>query len=179
MDRRITTPLTETEISSLRTGEKVLLSGWILVGRDQVHKRLSEQLERNEPLPVDIRSQTIFYMGPSPAPEAMPIGSCGPTTSARMDRFSPLLLDNGLKGMIGKGPRNSEVINAIVRNRAVYFAAFGGCGALYASLVKRVRNLAYEELGPEALLAIEVEDFPLIVAIDSLGEDIYSQEPVS
>lgn len=175
MEKRITTPLAEAAISSLRTGEKVLLSGWLLVGRDQVHQRLCQQLERNEPLPAAIKDQTIFYMGPSPAPEHMPIGSCGPTTSARMDRFSPLLLDSGLKGMIGKGPRNREVIDAIVRNQAVYFAAFGGCGALYASLVKRVRTLAYEELGPEALLAIEVESFPLIVAIDATGDDIYSQ----
>ncbi len=162
-------PLSREDIASLKAYDQVFLTGSLYVGRDQVHKRLFELFQKGKSLPIPLDGETIYYMGgPSPAPEGKLIGSCGPTTSARMDPFSPLLLDQGLKVMIGKGPpRSGEVVEAIGRNRAVYLQAFGGCGALYASTVRAVTTVAFSDLGPEALLRLEVERFPVIVAIDS------------
>lgn len=157
----------------LRTFDRVLLSGNLLVARDQVHKRLCQLLADGLPLPVSLEGEMVYYMGPSPAPEGLPIGACGPTTSARMDSFAPMLLDLGLAGMVGKGPRSREVVDAIVRNKAIYLQAYGGCGALYASTVRTVEPVAFPELGPEALLRLQVEDFPALVAIDSLGNGVY------
>lgn len=167
-------PLDDCDLLSLRAFDQVLLSGVLYVGRDQVHSRLSELISNHQMLPFDVKGQAIYYMGPSPAPEGFPIGSCGPTTSARMDPFTPQLLDLGLKVMVGKGPRSKAVVEAIVKNRAVYIQAYGGCGALYASKVKSVTPVAFADLGPEALIKLEVVDFPGIVAIDSLGMSVFS-----
>jgi fumarate hydratase subunit beta len=172
--RKLQLPLSEQALRSLRAFDQILLSGELYVGRDQVHSRLVSLLDRGEELPVSLSGETIYYMGPSPAPQGFLIGACGPTTSARMDSFSPRLLDLGLKAMVGKGPRAKAVVEAIVRNKAVYLQAFGGCGALYASTVKSVETLAFEDLGPEALLRLTVENFPVIVAIDSLGGSVYT-----
>ncbi len=176
MMHAIELPLKQSDVDGLRVGDDVYLSGNILVGRDQAHMRLVASLRTTGTLPVSLEGETIFYMGPAPAPEGRVIGSCGPTTSARMDPFSPALMDAGLRGMIGKGPRSNQVREAIVSHRCIYFAAFGGCGALYAERVKRVELLAFEELGPEALYRLTVEDFPVIVAIDADGNQIYSKE---
>nr|WP_319472725.1 FumA C-terminus/TtdB family hydratase beta subunit [uncultured Sphaerochaeta sp.] len=165
--RELILPLSSEAIASLKAYDQVFLTGSLYVGRDQVHKRLHELLQQEKSLPISLEGETIYYMGPSPAPEGKLIGACGPTTSARMDPFSPLLLDQGLKVMIGKGPRSKEVASAIKRNKAVYLQAFGGCGALYASKVRAVTTVAFPDLGPEALLRLEVEKFPVIVAIDS------------
>ena len=140
-----------------------------------MHSRLFDLLENNQKLPIVLEGQAIYYMGPSPAPEGFPLGACGPTTSARMDPFAPRLLDEGLRVMVGKGPRSEAVISSIIRNRALYLQAFGGCGALYASTVRKVETLAFPELGPEALLLLEVEDFPVVVAIDSNGTSVFSR----
>lgn len=172
--RKITLPLSENDIKSLNVGDEVLLSGEILVGRDQAHKRLCNLVKRNEELPVSLQGEVIYYMGPAPAPEGEVIGACGPTTSSRMDAFAPTLLDLGLKGMIGKGPRYGDVQESIKRNGAVYFYSFGGCGALYAEKVVKNSVAAFEDLGPEAIFRLEVKDFPVIVAIDSKGNNIYS-----
>jgi fumarate hydratase subunit beta len=171
--RKLQLPLSKQDIQSLRAFDQILLSGELYVGRDQVHSRLLSLLDRGEDLPISLSGETIYYMGPSPAPQGFLIGACGPTTSARMDSFSPRLLDLGLKAMVGKGPRSKAVVESIVRNKAVYLQAFGGCGALYASTVKGVETLAFEDLGPEALLRLTVENFPVIVAIDSLGGSVY------
>ncbi len=173
--RRIRLPIQEDELLSLNAFDQVLLSGKLYVGRDQVHSRLFALLQNNEELPIKLQGEAIYYMGPSPAPEGFPLGSCGPTTSARMDPFAPRLLDEGLRVMIGKGPRSPEVVSSIIHNRALYLQAFGGCGALYASTVRQVKTLAFSELGPEALLELEVEDFPVIVAIDSKGQSVFTR----
>ncbi|MCK9548978.1 MAG: FumA C-terminus/TtdB family hydratase beta subunit [Sphaerochaeta sp.] len=173
--RNLKLPLSREDIASLSAYEQVMLSGKLYVGRDQVHRLLFGMIEGNEQLPIDLKGATIYYMGPSPAPEGMVIGACGPTTSARMDPFSPTLLDRGLAVMIGKGPRSQAVCEAIVRNKALYLQAFGGCGALYAQAVKKVTPIAFGELGPEALIELEVEDFPVIVAIDSRGGSVFSR----
>jgi fumarate hydratase subunit beta len=167
-------PFRSSDIQRLRFGDEVLLTGSMLAARDQAHKRMVEALKRGEPLPVDLSRETIYYMGPAPAPEGRVIGSCGPTTSARMDAYTPLLLQHRLIGMIGKGPRSSEVIEAIRAHRAIYFAAYGGCGALYAECVTHLEVLGYEELGPEALYRITVQDFPVITAVDAHGGNIYA-----
>ncbi len=172
--RELQLPLSEGDIASLKAYDQVLLTGKLYVGRDQVHSLLFECIQRNEDLPFSLEGEAIYYMGPSPAPEGKVIGSCGPTTSARMDPFSPLLLDHGLKVMIGKGPRSQSVVDAIRRNKAVYLQAFGGCGALYASTVKSARIIAFEHLGREALLLLEVEKFPAIVAIDSQQGSVFA-----
>jgi fumarate hydratase subunit beta len=172
--RKLQLPLSKQDIQSLRAFDQILLSGELYVGRDQVHSRLLSLLDRGEDLPISLSGETIYYMGPSPAPQGFLIGACGPTTSARMDSFSPRLLDLGLKAMVGKGPRSKAVVAAIIRNKAVYLQAFGGCGALYASTVTGVETLAFEDLGPEALLRLTVENFPVIVAIDSLGGSVYT-----
>ncbi|HKL60705.1 MAG TPA: FumA C-terminus/TtdB family hydratase beta subunit [Sphaerochaeta sp.] len=173
--RKIQLPIEESELLSLNAFDQVLLTGTLYVGRDQVHSRLFSLLEKHEPLPITLQGQAIYYMGPSPAPEGFPLGACGPTTSARMDPFAPRLLDEGLRVMVGKGPRSSEVVASIIRNRALYLQAYGGCGALYASTIRRVKTLAFAELGPEALLELEVEDFPVIVAIDSKGKSVFTR----
>jgi fumarate hydratase subunit beta len=171
--RKLKLPLTADEVAALHAYDQVELSGILYVGRDQVHSRLCAMIEQGEALPFALEGATIFYMAPSPAPEGMIIGSCGPTTSARMDAFSPMLLDRGLQIMVGKGPRSPEVREAIVRNKALYLQAYGGCGALYARSVKRVKTVAFASLGPEALLELEVEHFPVIVAIDSHGNSVF------
>lgn len=171
--KKIELPLKESDIKDLKVGDEVLLSGEILVGRDQAHKRLCDLISRGEELPIDIRGEVIYYMGPAPTPEGAIIGSCGPTTSSRMDAFAPVLLDLGLKGMIGKGPRYGRVEESIKSNSAVYFYSFGGCGALYAEKITRNRVAAFEDLGPEAIYRLEVKEFPVIVAIDSKGNNIY------
>ncbi len=171
--KQVTAPLSEADLAAFRAGEEIELTGSILVGRDQAHLRLCETLDRGEELPLDIRGETIYYMGPAPTPPGKVIGSAGPTTAYRMDPFAPRLLDLGLKGMIGKGPRSAEVLEAVKRNGAVYFYAFGGCGALYAERITAAECVAYEDLGPEAIFRLEVERFPLVVAADARGNSVY------
>jgi len=167
------TPLTDEDIIKLKIGDSVLINGVIYTARDAAHKRMVELLDAGEELPFDIRGQIIYYAGPAPAkPEAV-IGSCGPTTSYRMDPYAPRLIANGLKGMIGKGTRSSEVKEAMVNHKSVYFAAVGGFGALLAKTVKKAEIIAYPDLEPESIRRLVVEDFPAIVAIDTHGEDIY------
>lgn len=167
------TPLTEEKVLNLKAGDMVYISGTIYTGRDAAHIRMDETLKKNEPLPFDLKDQIIYYMGPSPARDNRPIGSAGPTTAGRMDRFTPELLDTGLRGMIGKGRRSPEVIEAIVRNKAVYFAAVGGAGALLSKAIKKSEVIAYDDLGTEAIRKLEVKDFPAIVVIDSDGNNLY------
>lgn len=173
MDKQITAPINKEEISSLRAGDYVKISGTIYSARDAAHKRMIEALDRGEALPVNMEGTAIYYMGPSPAREGRAIGSAGPTTATRMDKYTPRLLDMGMAGMIGKGRRSQEVIDAIVRNGAVYFAAVGGAGALLSKKILSSRVVAYEDLGTEAIREMKVEDFPVIVVIDSQGNDLY------
>lgn len=175
--KRIQTPLRDDVIGHLRMGERVFLSGLIYTARDAAHKRMMEALRSGEGLPIDIKGQVIYYAGPAPAKPGTPIGSIGPTTSGRMDRYTPTLLSMGLKGMIGKGKRSQEVIAAIKANKAVYFGATGGAAVLLAKRVKASRAVAYKDLGPEAIYELLVEDFPLIVVIDCEGNDLYSVGP--
>jgi fumarate hydratase subunit beta len=172
---RITTPLTDKVVERLRAGDKVEISGTIYVARDAAHKRFMEALDSGQPLPVDLRGQIIYYMGPSPAPPGKPIGSAGPTTSYRMDPYTPRLLEQGLKGMIGKGNRGPEVRQALRAHKAVYFAAVGGAAALIANSIRKADVVAYEDLGAEALRRLEVEDFPVIVVNDTYGADAYEE----
>ena len=167
--KRLLLPYSDDAIGSIESGDEVLLSGVIYTGRDQVHKRLAALIGEGKELPFDFAGSAIYYMGPSPAPEGFALGAAGPTTSARMDPFSPLLADHGLKVMIGKGPRAEEVRASIERNHGLYLQAYGGCGALYSSCIRKSEIVAYPELGPEALLRLEVEDFPVFCVIDSLG----------
>ncbi len=162
MKKKLILPYAEETPGEIRKGDEVLISGTLYVGRDQVHMRLSKLLEEGLPLPFDFKGNGIYYMGPSPAPNGYVIGACGPTTSALMDPFSPGLIKAGLKVMVGKGPRSEAVVNAVKEYKGLYLQAFGGCGALYSSRVKRVTPVAWPELGPEALIALEVEDFPAI-----------------
>ena len=173
MTKKITLPITDEAIQNLKAGDSVLLTGSILTGRDAAHKRLYELLEQGKDLPVDIKGELIYYVGPAPAKPGYAVGPAGPTSSYRMDKYTPALLDLGLKGMIGKGARNQEVIDAIVRNKAVYFAAIGGAAALIAKSIKREEILCYEDLGTEAVRRYEVQDFPCIVAIDCHGNNVY------
>ncbi len=173
MAKKITTPITDEAAASLRTGDEVLLSGRVYTARDAAHKRMDALLDSGGNLPFSIEGAVIFYVGPSPAKPGRVIGSAGPTTSGRMDKYTPRLLSLGLKGMIGKGSRSAVVKDAIVRHRAVYFAALGGAGALASESVKAVRPVAYEDLGTEALTELTVEDFPLIVVNDIYGGDAY------
>ncbi len=175
MNRTVATPLTDDVISDLRAGDRVLITGTILAARDAAHKRLVELIEKGEPLPIDVAGQIIYYVGPSPARPDRPIGSAGPTTSGRMDAYTPVLLDMGLKGMIGKGYRSQAVKDAIVRNRAVYLAAVGGAAALIAQSIEAARVIAYEDLGPEAIREMQVVEFPAIVVNDIHGGDLYEQ----
>lgn len=173
MDKHITTPITEEKTKDLRSGDYVYITGTIYVARDAAHKRMIEALDRDEQLPIDIKDATIYYMGPSPAREGRPIGSAGPTTASRMDKYAPTLLDLGQKAMIGKGKRTKEVIDAIVRNHAVYFAAIGGAGALLSKCITKSEVICYDDLGAEAIRKIEIKDFPVIVVIDSQGNNLY------
>ena len=172
-DKYIQTPITEEVTADLKSGDYVYITGEIYVARDAAHKRMIEALDRGEDLPIDIKDATIYYMGPSPAREGRPIGSAGPTTSTRMDKYAPRLLDLGGKAMIGKGKRSPEVIDAIIRNHAVYFAAVGGAGALLSKCIKQSEVLCYEDLGAEAIRRLYVENFPVVVVIDREGNNLY------
>ncbi|WP_165076316.1 MULTISPECIES: Fe-S-containing hydro-lyase [unclassified Desulfovibrio] len=171
--RRITAPFDDATARSLRAGEKVLITGTILAARDAAHKRMVECLDRGEKLPVDLTGQVVYYVGPTPAKPGKAVGSAGPTTAGRMDAYAPRLMDEGLKGMIGKGYRKPEVVESMKKNGVPYLAAVGGAGALIAERIRKYTVLAWPDLGPEALAAMEVEDFPAIVVIDSEGCDYY------
>jgi len=171
----ITTPLTEKVRKSLKAGDEILLSGTILTARDAAHKRLHDLLSKGKSLPVNLKGTVIYYAGPTPPRPGRPIGSCGPTTSSRMDPFTPELIKLGLGAMIGKGDRSDEVIQAIKKHKCVYFLAIGGIGALLSTKVKSARAILYKDLGPEAVYKLEVKDFPLIVGIDSKGRNIYAK----
>lgn len=173
--KRLTLPLSDSDIKNLKAGETVLLSGTMLTGRDAAHKRLYELVEKGGKLPIDIKGELIYYVGPAPAKPGFAVGPAGPTSSYRMDKYAPTLLDLGLKGMIGKGARNQDVIDAIVRNGCVYFACVGGAAALIAKSIKKEEILCYEDLGTEAIRRYTVEDFPCIVAIDSYGNNAYTE----
>ena len=173
--KKITTPLTEDVVRSLKCGDMVSISGIIYTGRDAAHKIMTEMLERGEALPVDLRDQIIYYAGPTPAKPGKVIGSCGPTTSGRMDAYSRQMMAQGLRGMIGKGPRSPEVVEAMQEYGVVYFAAIGGAAALIADSVKECEVGAFDELGPEAIRRLRVENYPCIVAIDALGNDLYKE----
>lgn len=173
MDRYIKAPISKDDAMSLKAGDYVYLTGTIYTARDAAHKRMQETLDRGEELPFEINGNMIYYMGPSPAREGRPIGSAGPTTASRMDKYTPTLLDMGLGGMIGKGKRSKEVVDGIVRNGSVYFAAVGGAGALLSKCILSSKVIAYEDLGTEAIRCLEVKDFPVIVVIDSQGSNLY------
>lgn len=173
MERYITAPISEKDTKKLHSGDYVYISGTIYTARDAAHKRMQEALDRGEELPLAMEGNIIYYMGPSPAREGRPIGSAGPTTASRMDKYAPKLLDMGLKGMIGKGKRSQEVTDAIVRNKAVYFAAVGGAGALLSKAIVASEVIAYDDLGTEAIRKLTVENFPAIVVIDSEGSNLY------
>ena len=177
MDKHITTPITAEVTKNLKSGDYVYITGTIYVARDAAHKRLYELIQKGEKLPVDIKGEIIYYVGPAPAKPGYAVGPAGPTSSYRMDKYAPSLLDLGLKGMIGKGARNKEVVDAIVRNKGVYLVAIGGAAALIAKSIKSEEILCYEDLGTEAVRRYEVEDFPCIVAIDSNGNNVYETEP--
>ena len=173
--KKINLPLTDDIIKELKAGDSVLISGAMITGRDAAHKRLYELIEKNEELPVNIRGEVIYYVGPAPAKPGHAVGPAGPTSSYRMDKYTPALLDRGLKGMIGKGARNQEVIDSMIKNNVVYFAAIGGAEALISKSIKKVEVLAYEDLGTEAIYRFEVEDFPAIVAIDAQGNSVLAK----
>lgn len=172
MKKDLTIPLKQEEIENLQAGDHVLLNGTIYVARDAAHERLNNLINENKKLPIDLQDNIIYYMGPTPTKPNMLIGSCGPTTSHRMDKYTPLFYDLGLKATIGKGDRSQEVINSIIRNKGIYFLAIGGAGAVYQNCVKQNELIAFEDLGPEAIRKLEVENFPVIVAIDSNGNTI-------
>ncbi len=176
MEKSIHAPLDEETRENLRAGDFVSISGTIYTARDAAHKRMDETLKRGESLPIELENNIIYYLGPSPAREGRVIGSAGPTTSGRMDKYTPALLDLGLKGMIGKGRRSAAVKEAIVKNKCVYFAAIGGAGALLSKAIISSEVIAYEDLGTEAVRKLEVVDFPAIVVVDSLGNDLYERE---
>lgn len=173
MDIRISTPLTEDKVKTLKAGDRVLISGVIYTARDAAHKKMVELLDENKPLPIDVKDAIIYYVGPSPAKPGKAIGSAGPTTSYRMDPYAPRLLDLGLRGMIGKGSRSKDVIESIKKNCAVYFAAIGGAAALMAKSIKEAEVEAYDELGSEAIRKLRVEDLPVMVVVDCQGNDLY------
>lgn len=173
MDKYIETPLTEEKIKDLKAGDYVYLSGTIYTARDAAHKRMTEGLEKGIELPFNMEDQIIYYLGPTPAREGQVIGSAGPTTSSRMDKYTPVLLERGLKGMIGKGKRSNDVISSIKKNTAVYFAAVGGAGALLSKCIKKSEVIAYDDLGTEAIRKLTVENFPVIVVVDCEGNNLY------
>ena len=173
METHITTPITEEVTADLHSGDYVYITGEMYVARDAAHKRMIEALEKGQQLPIDIKDATIYYMGPSPARDGRPIGSAGPTTATRMDKYAPTLLDLGEKAMIGKGKRSQAVLDAIIRNKAVYFAAVGGAGALLSKCIKKSEVICYDDLGAEAIRKLYVEDFPVIVVVDREGNNLY------
>ena len=173
MEKHITAPITKETAKSLHAGDYVYVTGTIYTARDAAHKRMDEALDRGEELPIDIKNQAIYYMGPSPAREGRPIGSAGPTTASRMDKYAPRLLDLGQTAMIGKGKRSQAVIDAVVRNGCVYLAAIGGAGALLSKCIREAEVVAYEDLGTEAIRKLQVENLPVIVVIDSEGNNLY------
>ncbi len=173
MDKYIQVPIKKEDAKSLRAGDYVYLTGTIYTARDAAHKRMQENLDAGKELPISMDRNVIYYMGPSPAREGRPIGSAGPTTASRMDKYAPNLLDMGLGAMIGKGKRNKEVVDAIVRNGSVYFAAIGGAGALLSKRILSSEVIAYDDLGTEAIRKLEVKDFPVVVVIDSEGNNLY------
>lgn len=173
MERYIQAPIDKEDVAGLRAGDYVYITGTIYTARDAAHKRMQETLDKGETLPLEMRGNIIYYMGPSPAREGRPIGSAGPTTSGRMDKYAPALLDRGLAGMIGKGKRSDAVKESIVKNGAVYFAAVGGAGALLSKSIKKSEVIAYGDLGTEAIRKLEVENFPVIVVIDAAGNNLY------
>lgn len=175
MDKHINVPFDSSISTTLKAGDYVYLTGTIYTARDAAHKRMYGALQKGEELPFDVKNNTIYYMGPSPAREGRPIGSAGPTTASRMDKYAPSLLDLGLIGMIGKGKRNQAVHEAIVRDKAVYFAAVGGAGALLSKCITSSEVIAYDDLGTEAIRKLTVKDFPVIVVIDSEGRDLYEE----
>lgn len=170
---KLKTPLTDQDVEKLEIGDRVLLTGVVYTARDAAHKRLSDLIEAGRELPVDIRGQVIYSVGPAPARPGKPIGSAGPTTSYRMDAYAPKLMELGLKGMIGKGNRGANVIEAMRKFKAVYFGATGGAGALLARSIRKAETVAYEDLGPEAIQRLEVDDFPVVVINDTKGNDLY------
>lgn len=172
--RRLVVPVNDRAVlTGFKPFEKVLLSGTLYVARDQAHKRFVDLLEKGESLPIPLQGSFIYYMGPSPAPQGKVIGACGPTTSARMDPFTPLMLAQGVAGLVGKGPRSPQVKDALVQHHGIYLQAYGGCGALYASRVHSSTVVGFPDLGPEAVLKLEVEDFPVVVAITPQGESVF------
>lgn len=173
MKKYIEAPLKNSDIDNLKAGDYVYISGTIYTARDAAHKRMDETLNMEETLPIELENNIIYYMGPSPAREGKVIGSAGPTTSTRMDKYTPRLLDMGLKGMIGKGKRQPQVLDAIVKNRAVYFAAVGGAGALLSKCIIESRVIAYDDLGTEAIRELKVKNFPVIVVVDAYGNNLY------
>lgn len=175
MEKIITTPLTAEKTKDLRVGDNVLISGVIYTGRDAAHKRLVELVQEGKELPVELKDQIIYYVGPAPAKPGQAIGSAGPTTSYRMDAYAPTLLDLGLKGMIGKGKRSPEVVESMIKNQAVYFGAIGGAGALLSKCIKKAEVVCYEDLGAEAVRRLEVENLPVVVVVDSQGNNLYEQ----
>jgi len=175
MAKKITTPLNDETLADLKAGDTVHITGTIYTGRDLAHQRLVEAIDEGKELPFDLQGAIIYYVGPAPAPPGKPIGSAGPTTSYRMDKYTPLLLEKGLKGMIGKGNRTQPVLDAIKRHKAVYLAAVGGAAALISKSIKAAKVIAYEDLGPEAVRELQVEDFPAVVVNDAAGADLYEQ----
>ena len=173
MEKKLTTPIAPEEIVKLKAGDYVYLTGVIYTARDAAHKRMYDALQNNASLPVDLEGETIYYMGPSPARPGQVIGAAGPTTSSRMDKYTPAMLDQGVRAMIGKGKRSKEVIEAITKQKAVYFAAVGGAGALLSRCIRSSEVIAYEDLGTEAIRKLTIENFPAIVAVDSKGNDLY------
>ncbi len=173
MEKHISVPFDKETAASLEIGDYVYLTGTIYTARDAAHKRMQETLAKGEELPFELKGNTIYYMGPSPAREGRPIGSAGPTTSSRMDRYTPALLDLGMSAMIGKGKRSEEVRQAVIRNGAVYFAAVGGAGAILSKAIVRSEVVAYDDLGTEAIRKLEIKDFPVIVVMDSRGNNLY------
>ncbi len=174
--RKLNTSDIETWAPSLRVGDEILLSGTIYTARDAVHKRFAQLISEGKPLPIELKGAVIYYAGPTPSKNGLAVGSCGPTTSSRMDKNTPMLLERGLSGIIGKGERNEEVRESIRHSGAVYFCAIGGAGALYASCIKECEVVAFEELGCESLKRMTVEDFPLIVGVDSCGGNIFDRK---
>ena len=173
MDKYIKAPVNPEELKELRSGDMVYITGTIYTARDAAHKRMSDTLDEGKELPISLENNIIYYLGPSPAREGKVIGSAGPTTSSRMDKYTPRLLDLGLKGMIGKGKRSEDVKNSVVKNGCVYFAAIGGAGALLSKCIKKSTVIAYDDLGTEAIRELEVENLPVVVVIDSVGNNIY------
>ena len=173
MNKKIQVPLLKKDIEELKAGDYVYLTGTIYTARDAAHKRMYDSMKKGEDLPIDLNGNVLYYLGPSPAREGQVIGSAGPTTSSRMDKYTPDMLDAGLKGMVGKGKRSKEVIEAMKRNGAVYFAAVGGAGALLAQCIKEAEVVAYDDLGTEAIRRLHIEDLPVIVVIDKEGNNLY------